>query len=105
VRLAALLALASCALTVETLLVGCPANPPPGQPTTFDGSDGATLTWAGSDPASRACAHLQQLGCPVGNDPHCGDVFDLPPQYGVSADCVLNASSKAAAAACRVTCK
>lgn len=84
-------------------VIGC-AKPVPVVPA-YDGSDGAVPVWTGTTPAAQACAHLQALGCPLGNDPNCGAAFQLDPRYGADPVCVMNAPSKPALLPCHVTCQ
>lgn len=67
--------------------------------------DGAPLQWSDGTSAAKACTRLQQLGCPLGNDPGCERTFSLPAGFGVDPQCVLSASGKPALASCNVTCQ
>jgi hypothetical protein len=57
------------------------------------------------DPASQACCHLTDLGCPLGSKATCRAVFELDPKWGIKPECVLRAKSPADLAACHVTCR
>lgn len=97
------------AATIFLVAASCtksPTTPTPEPPATVDASDGGTIvTWTGTDPSSRACAKLQSIGCPLGNDPNCATTFNLPSQFGASAACVLAAANLAALSTCNVTCQ
>ena len=69
-----------------------------------DPVDSATQD-APSDPATRACQHLEDLGCPLGTKPTCRAVFELDPKWGISPACVLSAKTPADLASCHVTCR
>lgn len=93
-----------------THCAGC--DPPPASPTTdagpeppgpWDTVDGAPHLSpdAGNDTAARACAKLQQLGCPEWNPngqglAKCAQVYrdNADPGSGMHPECVLGASSK-----------
>lgn len=85
-----------------------PAPPGPWATTT----DGASAPQdAGNDPAARACAKLQQLGCPEWNPngqglAKCAQVYrdNADPGSGMHPECVLAASSKSDLQLCNVRC-
>jgi hypothetical protein len=58
-----------------------------------------------SDPASQACAHLRDLGCPLGSAATCVAVFSLDPKWGITPACVLRARGPAELETCHVICR
>lgn len=87
--------LIACALA----LTACPTNGPVPFPI-VDASDAAPLPVSQS-----ACAHLRDLGCPLGSDPNCAAAFSLPAKFRANPACVLDAGRLADLAPCNVTCQ
>lgn len=90
------------AAIVTALLAAC-VHPAPGPAPIPDASDAAPAP--ANDPATAACAHLRELGCPLGNDPNCAPTFRLPGKFGADPSCVSRAAAKSDLAACNVTCQ